>query len=405
MEEPGETSLERAVNKLHKEINESDNINDNNKAQIVSYIKVIFNNGLRPSTQYIYMRSLMLFSKYLGNKRLEDATSDDIDEYFQRVSKGQYMKKVPSTATLNLHKRSLMSFYMKLLRLPKGKYPKQTKNLKIVNKGGPMRKLQKKDLITTEDINKMVSVAGNPRDKALIKVLYESAFRVDEFLSMKIGNVDMRGNEATINPSRSKTRIRSVLVILGYPELKEWLKYHPRNDDPDAPLWINKSDICMSNVNVAYVLQKTMKQTGLGKKIYPHLMRHSRITWLYKKGMNEIEIRNYAGWSEHSKMIYNYAHLAKEDVENKQRLLSGVEGVEIKEEMVKRCENCPVCGHQNPLGFSICDKCSSPLSAEKVISIMRERQDLDNLLKRMKEVEPIVRKIVESNSRYKSSYE
>ena len=50
-----------------------------------------------------------------------------------------------------------------------------------------------------------------------------------------------------------KTRTRSVLIIDALPELRAWLQKHPRNTDPNCPLWIqarNRMRQCMISRNM-----------------------------------------------------------------------------------------------------------------------------------------------------------
>jgi len=50
-------------------------------------------------------------------------------------------------------------------------------------------KITLKDLLTEEDIKKMINVADNIRNKAFISLLYESGCKIGEMLSIKIKDI------------------------------------------------------------------------------------------------------------------------------------------------------------------------------------------------------------------------
>ncbi len=64
------------------------------------------------------------------------------------------------------------------------------------------------EILTEEDIRKMINAAYNTRDKAIVSVLYESGCRVGEFLCMKIKNVQF-------------DRYGAIIVVCGKQDIEE----------------------------------------------------------------------------------------------------------------------------------------------------------------------------------------
>ncbi len=54
------------------------------------------------------------------------------------------------------------------------------------------------------------------------------------------------------------------------------------------------------------------KQAQLGKAVHPHLLRHSWMTEMLRKGMNPIQLAAIAGASE-KVIAEHYAHLSQDD--------------------------------------------------------------------------------------------
>lgn len=95
------------------------------------------------------------------------------------------------------------------------------------------------EILSEEEVLKLVQAADNLRDKALVMTLYESGCRVSELLTMKIKNVSFNENGATITVT-GKTGPRRILLISSAPRLASWLEVHRSKDDPESFLWLTK---------------------------------------------------------------------------------------------------------------------------------------------------------------------
>jgi len=110
----------------------------------------------------------------------------------------------------------------------------------------PMR-VDKKDLrvkpesiLKPEDLKAIIESAENERDKALLYVLFEGAFRPGEILTMRVGSVEFRDNYCLVSVN-GKTGVKCIPLVLSYRPLLEWLERHPERDNPNAPLWTSLS--------------------------------------------------------------------------------------------------------------------------------------------------------------------
>jgi len=83
------------------------------------------------------------------------------------------------------------------------------------------------ELLTEEEIKRMIEVANHPRDKAIIAVLYDTGTRIGEMGSLKIKHIvfDQYGAILTVN---GKTGMRRVRIIFSVPYLASWLDIHPQ---------------------------------------------------------------------------------------------------------------------------------------------------------------------------------
>ena len=102
--------------------------------------------------------------------------------------------------------------------------------------------------------------------------------------------------------------------------LKDWLKDHPNQKNPEAPLWFNfakKTEKleAMQYGAIRMQLNKISKKAGISKKIHPHLFRHSRCTHMASY-LTEAQMNVYFGWVQGSDMPSIYVHLSGRDVDD-----------------------------------------------------------------------------------------
>ena len=69
----------------------------------------------------------------------------------------------------------------------------------------------------------------------------------------------------------------------------------------------------ITGMGVWWIVSKCGERAKLDKKCYPHLLRHSRLTELSRRGANEQVLKFYAGWSDSSQMPAVYCHLSAKD--------------------------------------------------------------------------------------------
>ena len=98
-----------------------------------------------------------------------------------------------------------------------------------------------------------------------------------------------------------------------------------------------------------------------GRKLYPHIFRHSRLTELAAGKLNEAQIRKFAGWSAGSQMPEIYFHLDDQDIIN--ILIKGK--VKTPEPKEFKSVICPICNVENSEQNIFCWKCSNVINNEK----------------------------------------
>ena len=158
-------------------------------------------------------------------------------------------------------------------------------------------------ILTIEEMEKMINRSKSFRNQVLIALLYESGCRIGELLSLKKENIefDSKGAILIVN---GKTGWRRIRVVNCANILKRYVK------DKEGLLF----PVCDNFVR--RVLKRLAVRCNIKKRVYPHLFRHTRATHLARH-LTEPEMRMFFGWSKESKMTSVYVHLSGRDLDEK----------------------------------------------------------------------------------------
>jgi integrase/recombinase XerD len=250
------------------------------------------------------------------------------------------------------------------------------------------------DILTKDEVIEIIDNAGNPRDKALFGLLYETGCRVGELLSMKVKNVEFMNNGgcAATFP-QGKTGPRRALIFNFAPYLRQWIDAHPMKDSPNAPLWITNDYRAtqLSDISLRYLLREIVKRTGIKKRVYPHGFRHSRATHLAEH-LTEQQMKAYLGWTPGSDMASVYVHLSGKDIDKSIMAMNGIEDLEVPIDTMKP-GTCARCNELTPPNAKYCFKCGLPLTYE---SKQADDDTLKTLLDKIKENPELLIKALEN---------
>jgi len=159
------------------------------------------------------------------------------------------------------------------------------KPLKVLK--GDKRKDRKPEILTEDEIFRMIEAAKHPRDKALIALGYEAGLRVSELAGIKWKDIEWDDNLTKVKV-RGKTGERKIPIVITAKYLREWMKCHPCYDgadvDPDAYVFVNigspRYSQPMEYRMINKIIKKAAKNAGIKKRVHPYMLRHSRATVL-----------------------------------------------------------------------------------------------------------------------------
>ena len=178
-------------------------------------------------------------------------------------------------------------------------------------------KINKNTLIKPQELEILLRASKSLKWKALLTLLYESAFRPCEIVNLRWSdlNFDDARNLCSVRTTSPKTKnFREIPVQDCIVHLKRWSEEfeYPNRTEKDFVFPNDKNrEKHLSENSITILIKRLCKRAGI-REIYPYLFRHSRIYFIQKRLGARISSK-YAGHSLETSEIYN--HLDCDDVE------------------------------------------------------------------------------------------
>lgn len=139
------------------------------------------------------------------------------------------------------------------------------------------------------------------RDKLIVTLLYSLGLRVSELINLTVDNVNFEERELSIV---GKNNCRVILLDKTTKQLIQ--KYLEKRTQNSEYLVVNKSGNQLTPRYIQLMIKKYGKESGIQKKITPHVLRHSYAAHLLEQGVNIKIIQQLLGHSNLSTtQIYN----------------------------------------------------------------------------------------------------
>ncbi len=257
-------------------------------------------------------------------------------------------------------------------------YPKQIAWIKTtVNKN---RKFLPEDILNEEDIAKLLDAAPNPRDRAVIALLFDSGMRAGELLSLRRKDVELEGKTGHVTVM-GKTGARRIPILFSVPFIGQWLDMK-KELSGSAPLWVSIGSWSNKNQAMDYsglrmMLKKLTLKAKIDKRVYPHLFRHSRAS-NYANMLTEQQLKAYFGWTGDSKMTATYVHLSGRDIDNAILKANNMQPKEEAQEQKLAYRPCPKCREINGIASRFCTRCGGAMD----VAIGLKEEALDEAARR-----------------------
>jgi len=334
-----------------------------NKKLILEFKDYLVRDNISVPRIIKYMGTLKLIALKVG-KDFDKLTKKDAEKFVSLIQGNTAFSPWTKQCYKVIFKR-----FFKWVKKSGDVYPEEVRWIKIKINENEKILPAKGDLLSEEDVKKIIDCAQIPRDKAIVSVLYETGCRIGEIASLQIKNLEFDEMGILLSVT-GKTGPRKIRVIASTQYLMNWINMHALKDDRDAPLWItlstNNRMKFMKYAIIRKMIAGLFAKAGIKKRCNPHLFRHSRATFLAKH-LTEFQMNQYFGWKQGSDMPSTYVHLSGRDLDN---AIFSVNGVGMKREAEKpklQPAICPRCSEINAPGSKYCSKCAAMLDVQTIL--------------------------------------
>ena len=162
-----------------------------------------------------------------------------------------------------------------------------------INIPKPKRNKKIPEILTFEEIKKMIDSTLNIKHKLILKVLYGCGLRVSEIINLKKEDLNFEEELMHIKLSKGK-KDRFVKMPK---KLLEELKAYCSLLNEDILFPSNRGGK-LTKKTIGKIVENSAKRASIKKEVYPHLLRHSFATHLLENGIDLRIIQKLLGHSD-----------------------------------------------------------------------------------------------------------
>ncbi len=179
-----------------------------------------------------------------------------------------------------------------------------------LNIPNPKRNKKIPEILTKEEVKRMIELTDNIKHKLILKVLYGCGLRVSEVINLKKTDINFQESLIHIKLAKGK-RDRFVKV----PEsLKKELESYC-NLLSEETLFPSNRGGKLTKKTIGKIVDNSAKKAQIKKRVYPHLLRHSFATHLLENGTDLRIIQKLLGHSD-IKTTQIYTQISQASIKN-----------------------------------------------------------------------------------------
>lgn len=248
--------------------------------------------GLAESTFKNYTRNLRKFFEFCNHRPINELDENDVRRFLEHL----IIEKKLRPRTVNQHSSAIRFFFavglnrnMNYLQIPLMKIPKSLP-----------------DVLTREEISRIIGVCGNAKHKALLLLAYGSGLRTGEVESLRVRDIDSKEMRIFVKGRKSNCDRYTVLPQATLDALRDyWRIYRPNSPEGWLfPGMRNIGHITRAAISLAFI--NCVEKTGIFKEVSPHSLRRAFATHMLEDGADIFKIKELLG---HSRIQSTMAYL------------------------------------------------------------------------------------------------
>lgn len=172
----------------------------------------------------------------------------------------------------------------------------------------PRKKRRLPGVLTYEQIEEGMKIE-NPRDRAMMELLYSCGLRASELVGLDLDDIDFGQEEVRVMGKGGKERIlpmgrTAIAAVKGYLGVRR-----PRAGQSAAPaLFLNYRGGRLTTRSLQNIVRKCLVRVAQGAGTNPHVLRHSFATHMLERGADLRAVQELLGHASLS-TVQTYTHL------------------------------------------------------------------------------------------------
>lgn len=238
------------------------------------------NKGLSRNTLESYSRELHGFLAWLGERPVASVQREDVQAYLG------HLRDRGLSARSTAHALVVLRNWFQFLA---GEGFREDDPSALIEL--PKLPQHLPETLSREEVDRLLAASAGDaplavRDRAILELLYASGLRVSELCGLSLGEVDLARGTLRVRGKGQKERV----VPMAEPAREALQRYlaevRPRWDPARRAreLFLNRRGGKLSRQSVWNLLQRSARQAGISKRIYPHILRHSFASHLLAGG-------------------------------------------------------------------------------------------------------------------------
>ena len=246
------------------------------------------------ATQKNYLKRLDHLEKYT-NKPLEKIPLREIRDYLLHLH-----ERGLTPGSVNTYARAYRFFYRQILKRPWSEdaipTAKEPRTLPAV--------------LAACEVAHFLNTVQNVTYKTILQVIYSSGLRISEALSLTVTDIDSKRMVIRVRQGKGDKDRYTILSQKMLVSLRRYWKIcKPRKGEPQWLFPGKKPGRHILATTVAGVCQKVRIESGLKKRVTPHILRHSFATHLQEAGVDLRTIQVLLGHASFSTTA-RYTHIS-----------------------------------------------------------------------------------------------
>ena len=273
----------------------------------INYLEVERNAS--PYTVRNYTTDLLDFFQFIKDKGIDSLR--EVDRNVLRNYLLHLMEQGVVKASIARKLSAIRSFYRYLLR------EEVIPSNPVATTASPKLDRRLPSFLTTDEITRLLEAPDSnkpqgQRDRALMELLYASGLRVSELAKLNLEQINLDTREIRVWGKGSKER----MVLMGEPAAKALTTYLDQGRSElsgkktTRAVFLNRYGERLTERSVQKILEEYAGIAGIGKRVHPHMLRHTFATHLLDGGADLRVVQELLGHASLSSTQV-YTHVSK----------------------------------------------------------------------------------------------